>query len=103
MEAGVVVDLLPNTIETNHRNIAEIEQLLADAGEDLGDEPEPYSACICARCHPDDKEIGLRLSPEKDRKSGGEGESVSVRVELGVRRSIKKKKKTKKKAEQRKT
>ena len=40
MEAGVVTDLLPDAIETNYRNIAEIEQLLTDAGEDFGDEAE---------------------------------------------------------------
>lgn len=35
MEAGVITDLLPGAIETNYRNIAEIEQLLADAGEPM--------------------------------------------------------------------
>lgn len=39
-EAGVVTDLLPGAIETNYRNIAEIEQLLTDADEDFGDEVE---------------------------------------------------------------
>src|SRR3546814_19331063 len=34
----------------------------------------------------------LRVRPTADRKSGGEGQSVSVRVDLGGRRTIKKKK-----------
>ena len=32
-EAGVITDLGPSAIEANTRNIAEIEQLLTDAGE----------------------------------------------------------------------
>src|SRR3546814_13033634 len=64
---------------------------------DRGDRPPAHDGRVAQPRHGrrgDGPAHGLDRAPRRDRKSGGEGKSVSVRVDIGWGRIHKKKKKT---------